>query len=147
MSGDLYRKILILDLDPESRSLISTSNHDVTAKSNFDFGTDKVRFGNRTGKKDASRPDRCGARLVKGAWRGGAQEQNEALLRQLHEREGAIRELMGAAGAPAARVAAFVASLDARWRASPPHEMLSCALPHSRVLLLGRTRCVGEPAQ
>lgn len=68
----------------------------------------------RTGKKHASRPDRCRGAAGKAAGRGGAQEQNEALLRQLHEREGAIRELMAAAGAPAARIAAFVASLDAR---------------------------------
>lgn len=43
------------------------------------------------------------------------QEQNEALLRQLHQREGAIRDLMAASGATAAQQAAFVASIASRW--------------------------------
>jgi hypothetical protein len=42
------------------------------------------------------------------------QEQNEALLAQLHARERTIRELMQGTGASAADVAAFVSNIDAR---------------------------------
>jgi hypothetical protein len=42
------------------------------------------------------------------------QEQNEALLAQLHARERTIRGLMQNAGASAADVAAFVSDIDAR---------------------------------
>jgi hypothetical protein len=42
------------------------------------------------------------------------QEQNEALLAQLHARERTIRDLMQSTGASAADVAAFVSGIDAR---------------------------------
>ena len=47
------------------------------------------------------------------------QEQNEALLRQLHQREGAVRDLMAAAGATAAEIGAAVGGINGR-RAMPP---------------------------
>lgn len=42
------------------------------------------------------------------------QEQNEALLAQLHARERTIRELMLQHGSAADQVAAFMANIDAR---------------------------------
>ncbi len=42
------------------------------------------------------------------------QEQNEALLAQLHTRERTIRDLMLSSGAAAAEVAAYMAGIDAR---------------------------------
>ena len=64
------------------------------------------------------------------------QEQNEALLAQLHARERTIRDLMQKTGASAADVTAFVSDIDARCAEQKGHAhdmlwLIAAAVPTS----------------
>lgn len=47
-------------------------------------------------------------------WKSGSQEQNEALLCQLHERERVVHNLMTNAGETPSAIAAFLANIGTR---------------------------------